>query len=136
MSQTNKISFKAFNPVMLVFILVSCVAILMKDKLISWKVDQEVLIYGNLLLFAVTLTSWIFHQKAINAGNTAAFLRNVYSAMLLKLFVCIIAFFIYASYAGSGLNKPALFSVMFLYLIYTFLEIGILMKYSKRNNNA
>lgn len=135
MSHTNKISFKTFAPVIIIFILVTCFVMLFRDKLVAWKVSQSVLLGGNTLLFGVTLCSWIFHSKALNAGNTQAFLRNVYSAMMIKLLVCIVAFFIYISYAGKQVNKPALFSVMFLYLIYTFLELSILMKYSKRNNN-
>lgn len=133
MTHPNKIPFKAFVPIVIVFVLVTCVALLAKDMR---GINPSVLLGGNLLLFLVTLFSWIFHRKALNAGNTHAFLRNTYSAMLLKLFVCIIAAFVYISYAGKLVNKPALFAVMFLYLVYTFMEIGILMKYSKRSNNA
>ncbi|MBC8033227.1 MAG: hypothetical protein H7Y03_03720 [Chitinophagaceae bacterium] len=135
MNDNATISFKAFLPVLLVFIFVSSFAVVLNRQLASWQVDQPLLLYGNLLLFGVTLSSWFFHRSAITAGNTQAFLRNVYSAMLLKLFVCIIAFFIYVSLHGSNVNKPALFAVMFLYLLYTFTELVILIKYSKKRNS-
>jgi hypothetical protein len=41
--------------------------------------------------------------------------------------------------AGNAVNKGGLFSVMFLYLVYTFSEIAILLKQSrqiKENKNA
>jgi hypothetical protein len=135
MSENPNISFKAFLPVVIIFIIITIAAIVLKDRFAVWNVDQSLILYGNLLLFAVTLCSWFFHRNAIRAGNTQAFLRNVYSAMMLKLFVCIIAFFIYVSYAGNEVNKPALFSVMFFYLLYTFVELGILIKHSKKRNS-
>lgn len=135
MSQQN-IPIKSFLLPVLVFIVITGSVILLKDRLEDWQVDRNLLLYGNLLLFCVTLFSWLFHRKALQAGNTQAFLRNVYSAMLMKLFVCIVAFFIYAFYKGADINKPALFSVMFLYLLYTFLELSVLLKYSKQKNNA
>ena len=135
MIENKQVSFKAFLPVIVIFILITAAAIIFKSTLVYRNVDQPLLLYGNILLFGVTLCSWFFHQNAINAGNTQAFLRNVYSAMLLKLFVCIIAFFIYVSYAGSNVNKPALFCVMFFYLMYTFIELSILIKHSKKRTD-
>ncbi len=136
MSENNNVPFKAFIPVIAVFVIVNAFAIVFSGRLASWNVDQSMVIYGNLLLFVVTLCSWFFHRSAINAGNIQVFLRNVYTAMLLKLFVCVITFFFYVYYVGSSfVNKPALFIVMFLYLAYTFIELGILIQYSKKRNS-
>jgi len=136
MSQQNIIPVRSFLPAVIVFLLAGILTFSLQEQWQRWQVDASLLLYGNLLLFAVTFCSWVFHRKALQAGNTQAFLRNVYSAMLLKLFICIIAFFLYASLIKEEVNKPALFGVMFLYLVYTFVELSVLLKYAKRNNNA
>ncbi len=135
MSQTEKVSFKAFLPMVVIFAVVSLLAIFFKEQLLTRNFDLSLLHSGNVLLFTVTAISWIFHSKAINAGNTQAFLRNAYSALMLKLFACAISFFVYAIAMDGKVNKPALFSLMLLYLVYTFVELNILMRHSKRNSN-
>ena len=136
MSQQTIVPVKSFLPAIVIFLLVSIPTVSLQAQWQAWQLDASLLLCGNILLFVVTFCSWIFHRKALQAGNTAAFLRNVYSAMLLKLFVCMTAFFIYASLTTEPVNKPALFSLMFLYLVYTFTELSVLLKYAKRNRNA
>jgi hypothetical protein len=127
---------KIFFPIVFVFILVSSFAVVFPKALDKTGIAQGVLIIGNLVLFAVTLVSFLLYRKAMMAGNTQGFIRNVYSGMLLKFFVCIIAAFIYIFNARQAVNKPGVFALMFLYLVYTFLEIFILMKHSKHKKNA
>ncbi|HJU45383.1 MAG TPA: hypothetical protein VJ647_01305 [Chitinophagaceae bacterium] len=135
MSQSAKLSFTSFLPIVILFIAAFLFTWLGSDRLAAWNINADVINGGNLLLFLVTLFTWFFHKKALSAGNTQAFLRNVYGGMMLRMFVCIIAFFIYVSLV-AGINKPAIFAVMFLYLVYTFTEIAVLLKYSKRIRNA
>jgi hypothetical protein len=47
-----------------------------------------------------------------------------------------IAAFVYISINKTGLNKPALFTCMGLYLLYTFMEVGALMKMLKRKSHG
>jgi hypothetical protein len=93
-----------------------------------WAVDQEVVLYGNLLLFIISLISYRLAQKGLKNPNPHAFVRSVYTGIMIKLFVCIIAAFIYISAFRASLNKPGLFICMGLYLIYTFTEVSLLMK--------
>ncbi|MEO5996569.1 MAG: hypothetical protein ABIN89_07565 [Chitinophagaceae bacterium] len=127
---------KVFRPILIVFILVSVFPVVFSKTLEKIHVDQAVLIIGNIILFAVTLLSFLLYRKAMIAGNTQGFIKNVYSGMLLKFFVCIIAAFIYIFNARQAVNKGGVFALMFLYLVYTFLEISILMKNSKHKKNA
>jgi len=124
--------FRAIMPLLCIFILVSFISVVFPEFLQRRNIDRTVLISGNVLLLIVGAASFIFYRKAILAGNTQAFLRNMYSGMLLKFFVCIAAAFIYIFNASPDVNKPGLFSVMFLYLIYTFAEMATLMKQSKQ----
>jgi hypothetical protein len=127
---------KAFMPVILVFIVVNGFFLSGKDLLLRWNMDQRVVIVGNLLLFAITLISFLLAQRGLNHSNPHAFVRSVYMSVMLKLFACIIAAFIYISIYKANLNKPALFTCMGLYLVYTFLEVSVLMKLLKQKKNA
>ena len=125
-----------FLPVMLFFILLNGFFIAGKSILAKWNADQEVLIIGNALLFMLTLISFLLARRGINHSNPHVFIRSVYISVMLKLFACMIAAFIYISIFKKDLNKAALFTCMGLYLVYTFMEVGILMKMLKQKKNA
>ncbi|MBD0293586.1 MAG: hypothetical protein ICV84_00060, partial [Flavisolibacter sp.] len=46
------------------------------------------------------------------------------------------AAFIYIATFRKDLNKPALCTLMGLYLVYTFIEVSLLTKTLKQNTNA
>ncbi|HVG42584.1 MAG TPA: hypothetical protein VM888_13310 [Chitinophagaceae bacterium] len=118
-------------PIVLFFIILNTLFITGTSMLNRWNADKEVLIFGNILLFAVTFFSLIVARKGLQSTNPHAFVRAVYSSILLKLFVCMIAAFIYISIFKQDLNKPAFFTLMGLYLVYTFIEVAILTKMLK-----
>lgn len=127
---------KAFLPIILLFVIVNGFFIAGKSVLQRWNADQDILITGNILLFLITLVSYLVARKGLKSPNPHAFVRAVYSGILLKLFVCIIAAFIYIASAGKSLNKPALFTCMGLYLLYTFIEVSVLTKQLKGSANV
>ncbi len=128
-----KRKFKSFFPVVLFFIVLNAFFIAGKNMLARWGMDQDVLIIGNLLLFLITLVSFTLAQKGLKNPNPHAFVRSVYSGMMVKLFLCVIAVFIYVSAFKTTYNKPALFTCMALYLVYSFMEVSILMKLLRKN---
>ena len=132
MNSSSRKLLRGFLPVLIIFIFVSGFSVLFTRNLVSWGVEPAVVIGGNLLLFLVTLFSFLLYRKGLLASNTHAFLRNVYSGMLLKLFTCIIAAFLYIASAGKDVNRAGIFVLMFLYLLYTFLEITSIMKISRQ----
>ena len=67
-------------------------------------------------------------QRGLSHSNPNVFFRAVYGSIMIKLFICMIAAFIYISMNKAELNKPALFTCMGLYLVYTFMEVAVLMK--------
>lgn len=127
---------KGFMPVVLVMILLNSFFSIGKNWLQQNNIDANVLIVGNTLLFVITFISFLLAQKGLSNPNPHAFVRSVYMSVMLKLFVCIIAAFVYISIYKSNLNKPALFVCMGLYLVYTFLEVATLMKMLKQKKNA
>ena len=132
----NRESFKYFRPAIIIFILLTALFISAKNFLIKKGFDQDVLIMGNLFLFFITALSFWLMSNGLKAKNTAAFLRGVYSGIMLKLFGCMVAAFIYIMTFKKNVNKPALFFCMGLYIVYTFIEVKALMKLSSAKKNA
>jgi hypothetical protein len=126
---------KSFLPIVLVFVILNGFFISAKNMLVRWGVDQDVVIMGNLFLFILAMVSFLLGLRGLKNPNPHAFVRSVYTSMMLKLFISIIAAFIYISMYRDNLNKPALFICMGLYLVYTFTEVSILTKLLKRKTN-
>ena len=96
--------------------------------------NYRVLLIGNLLLFLVGCLSVRMTLKALSDKNTQVFLRMIYGSFLLKFFVFAAAAFIYISAYKKGVNKPALFGCLGLYVFYTIIEVRSALKQSKKTN--
>jgi hypothetical protein len=127
---------RPFFPVLLLFLAVNAFLLLGKNRLDGWGADQTVLIFGNLVLFIITLVSFLIALKSMQTKNPQAIVRFVYGSILFKFFACILAAVIYIMIEKGDVNKPALFICLGLYVAYTFLEVAALMKLSKQNSNA
>ena len=127
---------KGLQPVILLFVLLTAFFIVGRNLLEKWGADQGVLIIGNTLLFLITLTSFVMALKGLKNANPHAFVRSVYGSIMIKLFVAIIATFVYTATSKYQVNRPALFTCMGLYLVYTFIEVSVLTKELKRTPNA
>lgn len=123
---------RGFVPVVIFFVLVNSFFISGRHMLERWGADQEVLIIGNAILFVVTMISFFLSERGIHHQNPNVFVRSVYGSIMIKLFVYMIAAFVYISLHKKDLNKPALFTCMALYLVYTFMEVAMLMKLLRR----
>jgi hypothetical protein len=119
----------------LIFILLNAFFVIGKSTVEKWGADQSVIIFGNLLLFLASLFSFLLLQRSLAATNPNVFVRAIYTSFIVKFFVCAIAAAVYVLSAPS-VNKPALITCMFLYLIYTTIEVGSLMKLLKQKKNA
>jgi hypothetical protein len=127
---------KAFLPVVILFVVVNALLIVFRSSLQRKGIDQEVVIIGNLLLFGITLLTYLLGVRGLHNPNPHAFVRSVYSSMLIKLFGCATLAFVYISMSGDALNKPALFTCMGLYLVYAFMEVSILTGLLKSKRDA
>lgn len=134
MTRTN--SLRGLMPLILVFTALNGFFIAGSNMLERWGADQDVLVYGNIFLLIITLLSYLLAKRGLTNPNPHAFVRAVYSSILLKLFICLIAAFAYIASTKTALNKPAFFTLMGLYLLYTFLEVSVLTKALKGHRNA
>jgi len=127
---------RSLFPIIILFTGLNIFFITGKNLLERNDFNQSVLIIGNLILFVVTLFSFLLNKRNLKATNPNAFVRGVYLSTMLKLFVCSIAACIYIFVFRSQLNKPALFTCMGLYFVYTFMEVSTLTKLLKEKKNA
>jgi small-conductance mechanosensitive channel len=107
-----------------------------KSILIKWGIDQSVVIIGNLVLFIVSLISFSLCRRSLRSDNPNVFVRAMYASVMLRLFVCIVAAFIYFTAAKKNINKPGLFVCMGLYVVYTVIEVSSLTKLLRKKKNA
>lgn len=125
-----------FLPIVILFVVLNAFFLSGKNLLQRWGADQDVLIIGNAILFFITLISYLIAQRGIKNSNTHFFIRSVMGGIMVKLFVAAIVAFIYISIFKKEINKPALFTCMGLYLVYTFIEVSVLTKQLKSKTNV
>ena len=131
-----KTNARPLFPIIFLFIILNAFFLTGKNFLEEHGFDQSVLIVGNLIVFAATVLSFLFANRGLKSANPQAFVRSVYLSIMVKLFVCIIAALTYIFLFRNNLNKPALFTSMGLYLVYTLIEVSVLTKLLKGKKNV
>lgn len=121
---------KTFRPVLILFVLVNALTLAFGKKLQAKGIDNEIIIWGNLIIFIATMASGYLYTKAIATKNPQAIMRGVYGGFMLKFFLLLTAAIIYIATA-KPVNKGALFFCMGLYLLYHFLGINNVLKQKK-----
>lgn len=131
-----KSRFREFVPVLVIFVVVNAILVAGSSWLGKTGISQQMVMGGNLFLLAITFFSFLIAERGLQKENPHAFVRAVYLSIMIKLFACIIAAFIYISINKSSVNKPGLFTCMGLYLVYTFVEVSALTKMLKKAKNG
>jgi len=132
----NQNSLKLLRPMILIFILLNAFFIVGKEWLLKKNIDQDVLIAGNLILFLVSLLTFLLTQRSLKSTNPHVFVRAMYGGFIIKFFVVAVAAFVYIMVTKKNVNKPALFGCMGLYIVYTFFEVTALLRILKQKKNA
>jgi hypothetical protein len=133
---TTKPVTRSYIPLLLIFIITNALFLTSRTPLANRGINADVLIIGNLILFAATAVSFYLFTRSFHTKNAQAIVRAVYSGVLSKIMICVIAAFIYISIAGKAANKAGIFGCMILYVFYTVAEVVILMKLSKQKKNV
>ena len=129
----NKLLGRPFLPIAIVFFVASVFITFGRGLLLSWNTDFLVLMAGNAILFGVTTISFILYSKALRNANIQVFLRMVYGSLLVKMLVCLLATGLYAWLAGP-VNRNAILGSFILYILYTYLEVKVLLQLSKKSS--
>lgn len=136
MQQSNLSSSRPFLPILIFFLVVTVIAYAASEILTGWKINPYVVLGGNLILLLATSVSWFFYTRSLKNNRPAVFMRHIYSGMMIKMFICLIAALIYILRMKKEVNLGAILVLMFLYFVYTYLEVSNLMKISKKNANS
>ena len=104
----NRNSLQLLRPMLLVFILLNVFLITARQLIVKKGADQEVLIVGNLLLFVVSVVTFLITYRSLQSSNPNSFVRAMYGGFIIKFFAVAIAAFIYIMITNKNVNKPAL----------------------------
>jgi FtsH-binding integral membrane protein len=119
-----------------VFLVVSAISFTGSEFLNHLGLNGKVLGIGNIIVYLATVLSYFLGLRGLGSANPHAFVRSVYVSIMLKFFICLLAALIYIITYRSNINKPAIFVCMGLYLVYTFIEVRILMQQLKAKPNV
>jgi hypothetical protein len=115
-------------PLFFLFVVVNSIVLWYQRDLDARKIDAVVVFASNCLLFILSILSLAMHTRTVDKKNPNAAIRGVLAVTLLKLMVLGAAALAYLFFAGPGRSVNAVFAGMFLYVIYTFLEVRIASK--------
>ena len=132
MKPTNSLS-KTIMPLFFVFVIVNCIAILLKQQLEKLQINTDVVIAANCILFLVSSITIALHKQASEKENPNAIVRSMMLASLIKLMVVAFSVVIYVYIAGPKRNAYGIFCGMGLYIVYTFLEVKTASKLKNSN---
>ena len=122
-------------PLLLVFIICNGFFLSAKTLIAKWGIDSDVLIIANSLFLVLSLVTFFIQQKALQNSNPNVFIRSVMAGMMIKMFVCIIAIFIYWLAMKDKFSKGTVFVSMIVYLIYLVAEVSIVTKLNRQKND-
>ena len=121
-------------PLLLVFIVCNGFFISAKTLLAKWGIDNGVLIIANSLFLLLALITFFVQQKALQNKNPNVFVRSVMAGMMIKMFTCIIAIFVYWFVMKDKFSKASVVAAMLVYLIYLVVEVKMITKLNRQKN--
>ena len=131
----NKQAMRNFLPAIILFLVLNSGFLTMMKRLEGWGFDYTVLVFGNIIVFGISLLSYWMAVKGLTTKNNHAFFRWVYGSVMMKLFILAGVAFVYIMMNKQEVNKPGLFFCMGLYVIYTFIEVKSAARLNKKNGN-
>jgi len=93
---------------------------------------RNIILYGTLVVAAISFLSYLISARSVNSKNPNEFVRGVMGGTFLKFFLCIVAVGVLLFLLQKKLHKPDLFLLMFVYLVYTVVETGLLFTLSRK----
>lgn len=79
------------------------------------------LLSANGIMFILSLGAWAILKRKVGE-RPQAFVRGVYGATMLRLFVCLVSIMSYALIKKPAVHKPSLFIMFGIYAVYTVIE--------------
>ena len=118
------------------FVLVNLAQKFFNAGLMDLGVNREVLWYGNAVVFFATLVSVFFLNRSLGASKALSLLKNIYLAIFIKMLICLVAAAAYILTARKLVDKAALAGCALLYIMYTALELYLVLKSNRTEPHA
>ena len=114
-----------------VFVVVMLLLLTSRNWLAAqWNMDYRVVLVGNAVLFMATAFSFYLYSRALRNNNAHLFLRMMYTSLLVKMVSCLAAVLLYLFFSRD-VNKAGIIGSLVLYVVYTYIEVKVLMRLSK-----
>lgn len=126
-------SLKAFAPSVFFFLFLSGLIFIFSNKIVGYGLSVKILHIGNIFIFFLSLISFLLLQKGGNAASPQILVRYFYISFLIKFILVAMLSLVYAK-TTPRVNKISIITCMFFYIIYTFLEMRVLLKVGKKKN--
>ena len=123
-------------PLLIIFIVTTVIIIAAPSLEFLWGMTKSVLLVGNSILFVATAFSFYLYQRSLQSKNVHASFRMIYGGMFAKMMICLFTVLIYIMIAQKTVSKGGIFGCMFLYFLYTFVEVSIILKISRKIKDA
>lgn len=123
---------KILFPLVFLFLLLNVLFLLFPSVIIAYGFNINVLEWGNVFLFVLSVISLLLQQKGIRSGPHV-FIRYFYISFIVKFLLVAVVTLAYTSVVKK-INKPSVLVCMGEYLVYTFIETGIVLKSSRKKN--
>lgn len=120
-------------PIIIVFLVTTTILLIVPSLDFLWNMDRVVMLAGNAILFLATMAAFTLYRKSLRNNSPHAFLRMVYGGMFAKLMICLVAALVYIMIVKKDVSKGAIFGCMFLYLVYTYMEVSTILKLSGKD---
>jgi len=127
---------KKFIPVIGLFLLVNLILFIFGNSLKESGFNIGFLLAANVILFFITFLGFYVQTKGVRSTNVNAFIRGVYSSLLIKMFIIVVAIVIYILVMGGKTDKLSILTAMGIYIIYTAVEVVQLMKIARKKPDA
>lgn len=129
-------TLKTLSPLILLFLVINILVFIFAKSLIASGFNLPFLLSANAVIFLLTFFGFALQAKGSSSTNVNAFIRGIYTSLLMKMFVIVGAIVIYVAVIGAEINKPSLFASLAIYLVYTCIEVIQLMKIARKKPDA
>jgi ABC-type spermidine/putrescine transport system permease subunit II len=120
-------------PFFALFTVVNIAFIVWAEKWDAMQINHLVIVFGNALLFLLTMFTLWLHLKAINNKNPNVLLRSVMLSTFIKLIVMGVGVLLYVAYIPKeNRSRLTIIAIMILYLCYTMIEVKAILKKNKK----
>jgi membrane protein insertase Oxa1/YidC/SpoIIIJ len=125
---------KFLLPLALVFVICNGFFLSGATLFTKYGIDNNVLVVANSLFLILALVTFFIQQKALQNANPNVFVRSVMAGMMIKMFACIIAIFIYWFTMKEKFSKATVVAAMVMYLVYLVVEVTLVTKLNRQKN--